>query len=193
MVNTFQPSARSRSVCSRSRRLFRRIFGSQYARFDFGLRRPSAHLEHPCQKQPWTNTQLRRRTKTRSGFPGSDGTWSRYRNPAECKYRRTRSSGFVSSPRIRDITSERFALLRKSGMVQRQVKWVCDGPEGNGDHLSYYHLWHPAIHCANQSQAKSPASRPRAIKLPEALQRQASILARIVPQDACDPAPSLSG
>lgn len=82
-----------------------------------------------------------------SGFPGKDETCKRYRNPDPCRKRRTDISGWVFLPRMRDIISDRLALVTESGMVRSQIE----------EHqLSPSQAWHRlfAIHCANRNWAR---------------------------------------
>jgi len=99
-TTTFQPNFRKASSASRSTTCVRRILARHHSRRVWGSLKylqPSC----PCQKQPWTNTTVLYLGRTRSGVPGSDLTWRRYRNPLAHKNFRTNNSGFVSFARIR--------------------------------------------------------------------------------------------
>jgi hypothetical protein len=48
---------------------FMRTFSVQKLEFNFTFRVPSTHFGQPCQKQPWTNTQVLREGKTIIWFP----------------------------------------------------------------------------------------------------------------------------
>ena len=61
----------------------------------------------PCQKQPCTKMTARYFGNTRSGRPGSPFLYSRNRNPAACRLRRSTSSGVVSRLRTRLIAKRR--------------------------------------------------------------------------------------
>ena len=77
---------------------------------------------HPgcrCQKQPWTKITVRNLGSTRSGQPGSFDTCKRYLNPRACRYRRTRSSGFVSAGPIAAIIRERVLASTTSTINYR--------------------------------------------------------------------------
>lgn len=71
-------------------------------------RRNSRQLACACQKQPCTNTTVFHFGRTMSGFPGRPFLCSRNRIPARQSRDRSWRSGFVSRPRIRAISAERF-------------------------------------------------------------------------------------
>ena len=64
----------------------------------------------PCQKQPFTNMQVRYLRSTMSGCPGRRGWFIRYLKPCANKYLRTIISGLVFLERIADIILLRFSF-----------------------------------------------------------------------------------
>ena len=115
-TTTFQPCFSSAHWLRRSRWRFFSIFSLHHAVLVFGKRKclqPSC----PCQKQPFTKTTARYFGRTMSGFPGNClffGPLTVNRNPQRWRMERTKSSGRVSLPRIRDITQLRFSLPKVS-------------------------------------------------------------------------------
>jgi hypothetical protein len=107
---------RSCALTFRSRSRFVAIFFFQNFLLVAGSRK---HLGHPCQKHPSTNTATRSSRKTKSGLPGSLA-WRRQPVILLARSRRTIASSVRSLPRplIRDITSERFALVKTSATTQ---------------------------------------------------------------------------
>ena len=75
-VSTRQPIRRSFPNTSRSRATLPSSFTRQNFRLLAGVLLPRWH-ECRCQKQPWTNTILPSRGKTRSGVPVRSRRWSR--------------------------------------------------------------------------------------------------------------------
>jgi len=97
------------SNCSETLRS-RATLASNFARQNSGRVAGFVAYVHPgcrCQKQPWTKITVRNLGSTRSGRPGRPDTCNRYLNPCACRYRRTRSSGFVSADPIAAIIRER--------------------------------------------------------------------------------------
>ena len=111
---TRQPFLRSSRPTSTSRALLRAIFSRQNRARVFGC---VACFGHPCQKHPSTNTHSRSRRKTKSGFPNS---FCLLRQPViPCRRNKPINASSVSRlplPRTRDMTSERLALVKTSGM-----------------------------------------------------------------------------
>lgn len=103
-------------IAASSRCAFRAIFPAQNSVRVFGTRN-RAHPVWPCQKHPCTNTTTFQRGNTTSGRPGRSFRNKRNRKPAECRYRRTSNSGWVSRPRIPDIIRERVSGLILSGIA----------------------------------------------------------------------------
>ena len=97
----------------KSRFLFRDSLGSQKSKRDLGSR-AKAHRGWRCQKHPWTRTIFRRRTNTKSGFPGRERTWSLYLKPREKAMWRTAFSGFVSLARMSAMRRLRSDLVKVS-------------------------------------------------------------------------------
>lgn len=105
---------------SLSRSLLRLIFFSQKSVFVLGIRKylqPSC----PCQKHPFTNTHVRYLRNTISGWPGSRGLLSRYRNPCRHRYLRTSISGFVFAERIEAIFLCRCCVVSTSMIAKIQM------------------------------------------------------------------------
>jgi hypothetical protein len=115
-VSTLHPKAHKSRL---SRASFERLcssFGPQNSGRDLGgrpIRQPWA-----CQKQPFTKIIFRRDVKTISGVPGRSRRCNRYLYPSECRSRRTKSSGAVFFPPMRDINALRLSGDRLSAMVQ---------------------------------------------------------------------------
>lgn len=106
IINGLHPIRVSRSMAFSSRATLALNFRCQNSLRVPGLvakRQPGCR----CQKQPCTKITTLCLGRTRSGLPGIFRTWRRYRNPAACKARLTRSSGFVSLPPIADIIRDR--------------------------------------------------------------------------------------
>ena len=78
------------------------------------------HFSCRCQKHPWTNITVLNRGRTISGLPGRSFRCNLKRYPFLCNIERIASSGFVLLPRIRDIISERLALVRISTIKSGQ-------------------------------------------------------------------------
>jgi len=116
-----QPIFANLFCSSLSRSLLRLIFFFQKSVFVLGNRKylqPSC----PCQKQPLTNTHVRYLRSTTSGWPGSRGLFSLYRNPCLHRYLRTRISGFVFAERIETIFLCRCCGDKESIFAQRYEK-----------------------------------------------------------------------
>lgn len=111
---TRQPSWRNRRLTRRSRALLAASFLLQKARLFAGR---FECFGQPCQKQPSTNTATRCFWKTKSGFPK---TGRRRRQPAmpwrRKSFIKASSVSLLPCPRMRDMTSERLALVKTSGM-----------------------------------------------------------------------------
>ena len=103
------PMLASIRCSSRSRFLFLRIFESQNSLLVLGILQHaefsslSISTRCPCQKQPFTNIQVRYLRSTKSGWPGNRLWFNLYRNPLFHSPRRTIISGFVSFERIAAI------------------------------------------------------------------------------------------
>jgi hypothetical protein len=116
MTPTIQPSLISSAELAASRERLRAIFRRQYLAFVFGSLAPRAQ-SWPCQKQPCTKIILRKRGKTRSGFPGRSLRCSLKRKPMRCAILRTAISGDVST-----LFTALMVRLRCSG-----VSVICGG------------------------------------------------------------------
>ncbi len=131
-VSSPQPSRRRAFLLFRSRSFVRSSFSRQNAWCDAGRLRPERQL-WPCQKQPFTKMTLRRPAKTRSGVPGSDRSWSRYRYPILWASLLTSSSGFVSLLLTRAIRRLRCSAVSLSIGVSQQEHYsdscFCSGRE----------------------------------------------------------------
>ena len=106
ITSTLQPRLIICLTCLSSLSVFCLNFSSQLSRFCSGI---VANL-HPlclCQKHPCTKIAKWYLAKTISGLPGNFLSWSRYRNPRECKKHRTNNSGLVSLPLIPAIMRDR--------------------------------------------------------------------------------------
>jgi hypothetical protein len=118
-VSTFQPPCCRVFPARRSRSTLAAIFSAQNSVRVAGKaarRQPSWQ----CQKQPCTKTATLREAKTKSGEPGSRLSCNRKRRPFACRNLRTSISGFVSLPRMRDISSlRRFAVSRSKTLPGR--------------------------------------------------------------------------
>ena len=113
---TRQPAFLRVRVASLSRATFRVSFAAQKSALFFGsLEWPG--FGHRCQKQPSTKTASRCFGKTKSGFPKSG---HRRRQPVILDSRKisiNRSSvSLFPLPRMRDITSLRFFLVKTSAI-----------------------------------------------------------------------------
>lgn len=116
-INVCQPSRFSAAKCSASRSTLRSSFGSQYDVFECGFR-ASLHFRSGCwcQKHPCTKITFRRRTKTKSGFPGRFFRCSRNLYPSACADFRTMISGLVffdliSAMRMLRSDGERLSVM----------------------------------------------------------------------------------
>ena len=109
IIITFQPSPLNFPMFFRSRTIVSDIFFFQKSLFVSGSLE-ALQFSWPCQKQPCTNIIVWYFGRMMSGFPGYLLSFIRYLKPFENKNLRTRISGFVSLPRILDITSLRFSL-----------------------------------------------------------------------------------
>jgi hypothetical protein len=109
-----QPCFRSVLVTKRSLRRLAIIFFCQYDRLLPGIREC---FGHPCQKQPSTKIIRLCLRKTKSGFPKMGRC---RRQPVILFLRRSRaraiSVSLLPRPRMRDMTSERFILVKTSGI-----------------------------------------------------------------------------
>ncbi len=115
-VSTLHPKARKARLSRASFERLRSSFGPQNSGRDLGgrpIRQPWA-----CQKQPFTKTIFRRDVNTISGVPGRSRRCNRNLYPSECRSRRTKSSGAVFFPPMRDINALRLSGDRLSAMVQ---------------------------------------------------------------------------
>lgn len=114
MRRTIQPCSRNVFVTSRSRRLFAVSFFSQKSRLLTGI------LEcrgHPCQKHPSTKTRTRSRRKEKSGLPNSGACRRQPVMPCARKSLASASSvSLLPRPRMRDMTCDRLALVKTSGI-----------------------------------------------------------------------------
>ena len=112
MRTTRHPCLRSVRLTSRSRALLAAIFFDQKTRLLTGR---FECLGQPCQKQPSTKTATFCFGKTKSGLP-KNGRWRRH--PVMLCWRkilmRASSVSLLPCPRIRDMTSERLALVKTS-------------------------------------------------------------------------------
>jgi len=115
---------RSSRFTNRSRALLAESFFFQNARLLTGI---LECLGQPCQKQPSTNTATRKTGKTKSGLPKMDRL--RRQPVTRCNRRMWSNANSVSllpRPRMRDITSERFFLVKTSGIQAHQLSFVDD-------------------------------------------------------------------
>lgn len=114
MRRTRQPNLRSSRLTRRSRSRLADNFFSQNARLPAGILKCRGQ---PCQKQPSTNTASHFSLKAKSGLPK---TFRCLRQPVIlCVRNNFASASSVSllpRDRMRDITSERFALVKTSDM-----------------------------------------------------------------------------
>jgi len=129
---TSHPSFSIARFFLRSRSLFAAIFARQNAPLVDGFRF-RRHRRHPCQKQPCRNIAILAVGKTTSGVPGRPEKFER--QPDTCPLRSAvliaPSVDFAPRPFIRDITSERFFLLktsvkragRRCAVVRREEYW----------------------------------------------------------------------
>lgn len=101
-------------MTKRSRTILPASFLFQKARLPVGILQC---FGQPCQKQPSTNKTNRCLQKVKSGFP-KIGRCRRQPVILFCRNRRMSaiSVALLPRPRIRDMTSERFALLKTSGI-----------------------------------------------------------------------------
>lgn len=112
---TRQPARRKARVTSTSRALFDESLRRQNARLFFGF---VACLGQPCQKQPSTKMASLSFGKTKSGLPNTG--WLRRQPLMRCRRNNFASASSVAlfpRPRIRDITSDRFDLVKTSAMI----------------------------------------------------------------------------
>ncbi len=113
--STRQPRCRSVRVTKRSRTLFAVSFLSQNPRLFAGM---FECFGQPCQKQPSTKITTRSLRNVKSGRPGSAVCRRHPVMAAACKsFTRASSVSLLPRPRMRDITCERFAVVKTSGMV----------------------------------------------------------------------------
>ena len=105
----FHPASRHAASLRWSRLAFFDHFSIQKAMFDFGI----VESLHPClcQKHPRTSMIVFALGITMSGLPLSRLSHTLNREPAANSLLRTRSSGFVSFPRIFDINSLRCSVV----------------------------------------------------------------------------------
>jgi len=112
---THQPRCLNVRVTSRSRAVLAANFRSQNTRLFIGM---FECLGHPCQKQPSTKIIRRCLRKLKSGLPKRVAC---RRHPVmPCNRRSFASATSVSllpRPRMRDITSDRLAFVKTSGMT----------------------------------------------------------------------------
>lgn len=87
-----------------------------------------------CQKQPWTKSATLSPGNARSGEPGNRRSWSLNRRPAECRYRRTRSSGLVFLPAIPAIIRDRAFSSTMSVTAEASPNWL--GPSAETRRVS---------------------------------------------------------
>ncbi len=118
ILSTFQPRLLNSLVTSRSREVFFASFSRQNLRFVAGR---FECLGHPCQKHPSTKTASLRVLKKKSGFPKSLGCLLQPLMP----FRRSSVANIISVslfslPRMRDITQERFCLVKTSAILLHQ-------------------------------------------------------------------------
>jgi len=108
MIATFQPERLSKSSFFLSRSMLAENFFSQNSVRVFGV----VVFEQPwrCQKQPCTNTAIRRLVNTKSGDPGSVRTQTRYLKPIRYAALRTASSADVSRWRTAAMIRLRVGL-----------------------------------------------------------------------------------
>jgi hypothetical protein len=114
MRTMLQPFLRSERLTHRSRAILAASFFCQNAWLPLGL---VECLGHPCQKHPSTKTASRAAVKRKSGFPKT-GCFRR-QPTMRCRrksFRRASSVSLLPWPRMRDMTSERFALVKTSAM-----------------------------------------------------------------------------
>ena len=115
MRRTRQPANLNVRVTSRSRAWFASSFFRQKAALLLGL---VACSGQQCQKQPSTKIARRSFGKTKSGLPK---TGRLRRQPvmrcARNNFASANSVFLLPRPRMRDITSERFALVKTSGIA----------------------------------------------------------------------------
>lgn len=119
MTMTRQPaSVRSRQL-RRSRAILPSNFSCQNSRLVEGV---VQYLQPTCrcQKHPCTKITVLNLGNTRSGFPGSRASWSRYLNPALCRALLITSSGLVSFPRIDAMIRERVLVSTMSPIIARK-------------------------------------------------------------------------
>ena len=114
ILRTRQPFFRRVRVTSLSRVLLRENFRLQNARLVAGL---LGCFGHPCQKQPSTKTTSRCLRNVKSGFPKM-GRCRRHPVILFCRRRMASaiSVALLPRPRMRDMTSERFAFVKTSGI-----------------------------------------------------------------------------
>ena len=111
---TRQPSFRKVRVTSRSRIRFPKSFFVQKSRLLAGV---LECFRQPCQKQPSTKTASRCSRNVKSGFPRSDEC----RRQPQIRCSRSNNMSAISvllfpRPRIRDMTCDRFAFVKTSGI-----------------------------------------------------------------------------
>ena len=114
ILTTFQPRARSARLTRRSRALLPAVLSRQNLALVLGR---VACRGQPCQKQPSTNTAVLSFGKTKSGLPGRLEPRRQPVMPFARKTWISRSSvSLLPEPRMRDITSERFRLVKMSDL-----------------------------------------------------------------------------
>jgi hypothetical protein len=117
ILTTRHPSLRSCELTSLSLVRLAVIFFLQNALLFFGWRK---HFGHPCQKQPSTKTANLFFRKTKSGLPGSLACRLQPMIPLARNNRTSASSvRSLPRPRIRDMTSERFSLVKTSATAEQ--------------------------------------------------------------------------
>lgn len=121
-LRTDQPSLLSRLFTRLSRRILASIFLRQNAVFVLGLRF-LAHVLHPCQKQPSTNTASLILRKAKSGLPGMDSRLERHPvMPSRLRIARTASSvDFVPRPFIAAMMADRFFFEKTSAIYLPRI------------------------------------------------------------------------
>jgi len=115
IVITCQPKRLSAAPALASLLLFFAILWFQKAALsEAGF--PLLQFRCPCQKHPLTNKAVLAEVIVKSGLPGRDETFRRYRNPSSFSNIATASSGAVRLFLTRDIISLRLALLKMSAI-----------------------------------------------------------------------------